>query len=298
MLEQIITIIAPVLICVCLGIVWTRSGAPFDSAFVARIVFYVGIPTLLISRFSEIDIAPTVLGQTTLLAVGLQAAMALIGYVLVKLGKKDASIYLPPLIFGNNGNMGIPLCFLAFGDEGMAMALCFFVVLMIAQATFGIAIVNVNAGGFKDRMIYLFSQPIIYATAISVLIMITDYELPRWLGETIHLLSGISIPLMLIALGTSLAGIGLKTIKDSIGFSLLRVGIGFLLGWLTIELLQLEGVLRGVILIQAAMPSAIFNYLLALRYERDPKQVASLIVSSTAISFVTLPLLLTLALKG
>jgi len=298
MLEQIFTIIAPVVICVCLGMAWTRSGAPFDSAFVSRIVFYIGVPALLVSRVNELDINAQVLGTTTLIAIGLALTMGLIGILAVKLSGKDASVYLPPLIFGNNGNMGLPLCFLAFGDEGMALALCFFVVLLVGQASIGIALVNVHAGGWKQRLGNLLKQPVIYATFISILLLVTGYKLPRWLGETLYLLSGFSIPLMLIALGTSLISIKISNMRDSLVFALLRVGSGFLLGWITVELLDIEGVQRGVVLIQAAMPAAIFNYLMALRYERDPAMVASLVVTSTLISFLTLPLLLSLALAG
>lgn len=298
MLEQIFTIIAPVVICVCLGMAWTRSGAAFDSAFVSRIVFYIGVPALLVSRVNELDINAQVLGTTTLIAIGLALTMGLIGILAVKLSGKDASVYLPPLIFGNNGNMGLPLCFLAFGDEGMALALCFFVVLLVGQASIGIALVNVHAGGWKQRLGNLLKQPVIYATFISILLLVTGYKLPRWLGETLYLLSGFSIPLMLIALGTSLISIKISNMRDSLVFALLRVGSGFLLGWITVELLDLEGVQRGVVLIQAAMPAAIFNYLMALRYERDPAMVASLVVTSTLISFLTLPLLLSLALAG
>jgi malate permease and related proteins len=54
----------------------------------------------------------------------------------------------------------------------------------------------------------------------------------------------------------------------------------------------MTGAARGVLLIQSAMPVAIFNYLFALRYEREPADVAGMIIITTLLSFLTLPALL------
>ena len=67
---------------------------------------------------------------------------------------------------------------------------------------------------------------------------------------------------------------------------------GFLIGFGMAQLLGFSGVARGVLILQCAMPVAVFNYLLAQRYDRSPEQVASVVVVSTLLTAVTLPLLL------
>ena len=120
-------------------------------------------------------------------------------------------------------------------------------------------------------------QPVIYAMVIAVLLLITDTELPRWISNTLDLLGGIAIPLMTIALGVSLATLRIHFWKRSLLFSLSRVGGGLLFGFIVCELMGLTGISRNVVLLQSAMPVAVFNYLLALRYNRHPEEIAAMV---------------------
>jgi predicted permease len=117
-------------------------------------------------------------------------------------------------------------------------------------------------------------------------------ELPRWISNTLDLLGGIAIPLMTIALGVSLATLKIHFWKRSLFFSLVRVGGGLLVGFMVCELMGLTGVSRNVVLLQSAMPVAVFNYLLALRYGHKPDEVAAMVLVSTLVAFVGLPFLL------
>ena len=74
--------------------------------------------------------------------------------------------------------------------------------------------------------------------------------------------------------------------------SALRLGLGFAVGLAVATAMGLEGTVRGVVIFESAMPVAVFNYLWAVRYNTAPEVVAGLVLASTALSFVTLPLLL------
>ncbi|HSC67517.1 MAG TPA: AEC family transporter, partial [Cellvibrio sp.] len=127
---------------------------------------------------------------------------------------------------------------------------------------------------------------------IAVTLLVTDTELPRWISNTLDLLGGIAIPLMTIALGVSLATLKIHFWKRSLFFSLVRVGGGLLLAFVVCEFMGLTGVSRSVVLLQCAMPIAVFNYLLALRYNRQPEEIAAMVVVSTLVAFAGLPFLL------
>ena len=101
-----------------------------------------------------------------------------------------------------------------------------------------------------------------------------------------------TIPLMLITLGVSLVRLQITAWRKALFYSVCRVAGGLLAGLLVVWLLELEGTVRGVVLLQASMPVAVFNYLFAVRYQRQPEAIAGLVVTSTLLSFVTLPLLL------
>jgi predicted permease len=135
-------------------------------------------------------------------------------------------------------------------------------------------------------------MPILYAIALSLLLLWFDVRLPELLQNPIVLIGGMTIPLMLITLGVSLVRLQITAWRKALFYSACRVAGGLLAGLLVVWLLELEGIVRGVVLLQASMPVAVFNYLFAVRYQRQPEAIAGLVVTSTLLSFVTLPLML------
>jgi len=131
---------------------------------------------------------------------------------------------------------------------------------------------------------------------VGVILLATDTPLPITLANTVELLAGLAIPLMLLALGYSLASFRITRPGKAIGIAVLRLALGFSVGIGVAELFGLEGTMRGVIIIESAMPLAVFNFLLAARYDRHPEDVAGAILISTLISFVTMPILILFAL--
>ena len=105
-----------------------------------------------------------------------------------------------------------------------------------------------------------------------------------------------TIPLMLLSLGAALAKLEIRNFGRSLVLALLRLGLGLAIALILAEILDLGPIARGVLIVQAAMPSAVYNYLFAERFKRSPNEIASVIVLSTLISFLTLPLLLLIAL--
>jgi hypothetical protein len=134
--------------------------------------------------------------------------------------------------------------------------------------------------------------PLLYALPPALAFMFTGAKPPAWLNATTELIGLMTIPLMLITLGVSLAKLAVASLPRSLGLSVLRLLLGFALGVGVAYLFRLEGAARGVLIVQSSMPVAVFNYLFAQRYRRAPEEVAGLVVISTAMSFLTLPMLL------
>lgn len=220
--------------------------------------------------------------------------MALIAIFAIRLCGLKVTTFLPSLLFPNCGNMGLPLCLFAFGEEGLALALGYFLVMMLGHFSLGILIVDNGHESLSQRLQGLLKLPVFYAMGLGVLLLVTGWSLPKWLDNSVTLLSGFTIPLMMITLGVSLAQLKVAAITHSVIFSVLRIFGGLLLGWLWCEWMAIEGIARGVVLLQSSMPVAVFNYLLAERYGREPSEVAGLVVASTLISFVLTPVLLAL----
>jgi hypothetical protein len=292
MLNQLLAILAPIIIAVGTGYIWGKTKTDFPSEFVSRLVMNIGTPCLIISAMAKVDVAPSIMADVALATALSMTIMGLLSGLFLRWQKLDIATYLPPLIFPNNGNMGLPLCLFAFGQTGLALAMGSFMVMMIATFTVGIFIVTPSHGGIVKRLSAISQQPVIYAMIISVILLMAQIPLPQWIGNTVDLLGGIAIPLMTIALGVSLATLKIQSWQRSVLFSSLRIFGGLLIGLLACYCLNVTGLPRNIVLIQSAMPIAVLNYLLALRYNHNPQEVAAMVVISTVMAFIGLPFLL------
>ena len=291
MFSTLVAIIAPILIVSAIGFAWGRSGRPFDSSLVTSLVTTIGTPCLIASTLTKLHPDASALGSMALVTLLCFGAYALFGVILLGLLKLPYHSYLPALMFPNCGNMGLPLALFAFGETGLGLAIIFFVISATLQFTVGVAI----ASGSADLR-RLLRMPLLYAVAASLVFLATGWAVPLWLANTLDLLGGLTIPLMLVALGVSLAQLKVHSLKRALGISVLRLVLGFLVGVGLAYAFGLGREAAGVVILQSSMPVAVFNYLFAKLYERAAEDVAGMVVVSTLISFAALPLLLLLIL--
>lgn len=287
MVAEILTIIAPVFLIATLGYLWARAGKRFDSVMVTELTVLVTTPCLVIDTFLRAEISMGAFGDMVFATLVLYALVALSGALVLLVLKWPQRHFLPSLIFGNTGNMGLPLCLFAFGEEGLALGITLFAVSAILNFTLG---VSLAAGSISAKQ--MARMPLLYAVAFSILILTTGLSLPGWIAETLRLLAGITIPLMILALGVSLARLKIANLGQALVLSIVRIGVGAGLAFLVAALLDMEGTARGVLIIQAAMPAAVFNFLFAERYSAAGPQVAGIVLVSSLLSVATTPLLL------
>ena len=243
--------------------------------------------TLARLRFQGGELATMALASAGCMALAADAAAA----PLLLAFRLPLRVYLPALSFPNAGNMGLPLCLFAFGEPGLGLAVLFFATLAVAQFTLGPAL----AAGRWDPGQAL-RTPVVHAVALALLLRAAGLEVPRWAANTTSLLGGCAVPLMLVSLGVALARLRIAGLGRALALSALRLGLGFAAGLVVAWLMELEGVMRGVVLLESSMPVAVFNYLWALRYGNAPEEVAGMVLGSTALSFATVPILLLLVM--
>jgi hypothetical protein len=290
-LQQLFDIIAPVLACAAIGFAWKKANMPFDMAMVTQLVTNIATPCLILASLTKLTIDMASFGQMALAMTLAVALFLALGWLGLRLAGLPAHTFLPAVALGNTGNLGLPLCLFAFGERGLALGIALFAVNSMAQFTLGQAI---TAGSLSlGRLV---RTPVIYALALALVLMATGTRLPTFLDNAVGVLGQMAIPLMLLALGVSLASLGVGTIRLTAALAaarlLLGMGVGLFLG----EVLALDPAERGTLIIQCAMPAAVFNYLWAQHYGRDAAAVAGIVVLSTAMSFLLLPLVLALAL--
>jgi len=287
MFTELFSVIAPVFICAGIGYVWKRQNRPFDADLIGALAVNIGTPCLAFYTLTSTNLDPDTFGRMSMATLVTLVAFVALYVPILKGAGLSQRAFLPALTFANVGNMGLPLSLLAFGENGLALAISYFAVNVVVMFSFGVA---VAAGATSLKT--LLRLPVIYAVGAAMVFLYAGIKPPDWIASTTRILGGLTIPLMLITLGVSLAGLGIKSLPRSLGLSVLRLVSGFVIGWATAEAFGMEGAAKGVLILQCAMPVAVFNYLFALKYGNQPEEVAGAVVISTALSFLTLPLLL------
>ncbi len=287
MFEILLDVIGPVALVVFLGLLWGLAKRPFDTMSFSMIATYIGTPCLVINSLGSSG-----LKLRTLADMGLGSALCVssalaVGFLLVKVSGQPLSTYLPASTFANTGNMGLPLALFAFGQKGLALAIAYFAVHAILTFTIGQALA---ARRFSVRETLV--SPLVWATAAGAALSVTGSQLPPTLGRAAHILGGLTIPMMLLALGYSLTKLKVKALAWPLAFSALRLVGGFAIGWGVALSLDATGTPRGVMVMESAMPVAVYNYMFAARFDNRVEDVAGLVVLSTLMSVVFLPVFL------
>jgi predicted permease len=286
MINELAGILLPVFCLALVGYGWRVLGFPFEREFVARVIMNVSGPCLIVDSLAHLtlpmDLFLAMLGSSIAMFIATAAAALAIVWLL----RLPVRSFLPALAVGNNGNLGLPLCLFAFGPEGLGLAVAVFVTNSVGQFTMT-PLLQSRTSPWRT----LATTPVIYGALIGAALLVSGATLPAWIDTTIGLLGDLMIPLMLLALGNTLGGLRAQRLPFAVGMGTARLVLGFAVALGIAELFGLEGVARGVLILQGAMPAAIFNYLFAARYDRHPDDIAGIVLMSTLVSALTLPLL-------
>lgn len=285
--STIASILAPVFITVLIGYCWSRSGRPYDTDLITSIVTYFGTPCLLFHSLSSLELDLYLLFDMGLAALLANIGFIIIGSLLLATFRLPLRAFLQPLSFPNVGNVGLPLCYLSFGKEGLALAITFFAIYAIFQMTVGVAFVS---GSFSLKAIT--RMPVIPATLLAAFFLFSGTPVPAWLTNTTKLIGDLTIPLMLFTLGVSLSGLRIRRLKAGVFLAPVRLVMGFGVGFVLTKIMGFTGPAAGVVILQCSMPAAVFCYLFAQKYDQRPEEVAGIVIFSTILSFALLPGLL------
>jgi predicted permease len=291
-MSVILPAIVPVFLMAALGFALAKTGRAMDGATTAFLVATVGTPALVF-----LNLATTAFDPHTLATLATATAIAIAFYLMVGAVALTAMglrlrTYLPSLAFPNSGNLGLPLALYAAGQRGLNDAIIIFSVTSIANMKAG-QVIAAGRGNWGRAL----RSPIIPAVILGVACAYARVVLPAWLTNTLSLLSSLTIPLMLLMLGTSLARIKVRGFPRALGLSVLRIGMGTAAGFVLASAFGFTGPERVAFVLRCAMPVAVYNYLFAQMYNNDPEDVASLVIVSTVLSAVTTPILLALLVK-
>ncbi len=291
MLVRILGIILPVFSIIALGWLYARRTKP-DLTWVNRINMTVLCPALIFSALAskDFDIAanlPLIAGS-----IGVVLGSGLLAWPFAKLLHQDHRTWVPPMMFNNCGNMGLPLAYLAL-RPGRALGDGHAVHdLESAHFTLGVHIVNRHAAFWP-----VFRNPMVVATFLGFAFAVVHPPMPDWLMLAIKMVGDATIPLMLISLGVRLADARWDEWHLGVIGGLVCPLTGIALAGLLTPVLGLDPTQQGLLFLFGCLPPAVLNFMVAEQYGQEPGKVASIVLIGNMMAVLFVPLGLSLALR-
>ena len=292
---KLFEVLFPVFFVIGIGYFLGKKNPKIDTTFITNFAANIGTPAMIIYAVTSTGITFDIFKDYFwyyLLAIIFFAIVGVPTLYLLK--TKDIIRELPPLILPNTGNMGVPICLFAYGTEGLGVSASITSIIILFHFTVGVFLAD-----RKFNLNVILKNPPFYAIILSAFVLYNDITLPTVIINTTEWLMFATIFLILMSLGIALIRLKVFSFYKAIVASLTRMIFGPIIGLLLIYYFNLDGFAAGVLLIQCSMPSAVLNYLVASIY--SPKKiidsVASTIVVSTLMSFITIPVVVFFALK-
>ena len=292
---KLFEVLFPVFFVVGIGYYLGKTNPKIDTTFITSFAANIGTPAMVIYAITSTGINFEIFRDYFwyyLLAIGLFALVGIFTLYLLK--TKDIIRELPPLIFPNTGNMGLPICMFAYGSKGLGVSASITSLIILCHFTLGVFLAD-----RKFNLNVILKNPPFYAIIFSAIMLFYGIKMPVFVVNTTEWLMYVTIFLILMSLGIALTRLKVFSLSNALISSFTRMIIGPAIGFLLIFIFDLKGFAAGVLLIQCSMPSAVLNYLVGSIY--SPKKIvdsiASTIVVSTLISFVTIPIVVYIALR-
>src|SRR5690554_4680227 len=201
LLERIFLTVFPLAAIVSVGFFYARARDT-DMAIANRINIDVFCPALIFSVMSAKSFDLPTYSNLAIGAVIVVLGSGLLIWPLCRLLGVQLKTFLPPMMFNNSGNLGIPLLVLAFGEQALPAAVVLFLVENLLHFTVGIYMMDHRTNPFN-----VLRMPMIIATIAGLLVSSLGVTLPSTVQIPVDMLGQIAIPLMLFALGVRITSV-------------------------------------------------------------------------------------------
>lgn len=287
---RLFAILFPIFGIVAAGYFYARHHKP-EMAVANRLNMDVFVPALVFAAmagksFDVVAYGPLALGGFLVLA-----SCGLLAWAIARLLGIQPKTLVPPMLFNNSGNIGLPLAVLAWGEAALPAAVILFMVENTLHFSFGARLLDPNT-----RLLTLWRIPVLFAAIVGLTVAMLKIPIWQPLVIAIKMLGDVSVPLLLFSLGVRMTHVSFREWKLATGSAILRPLAGMLIALGVIQLLGLKGQEAAMLLVFGALPPAVLNFLFAERYKQEPERVASIVLIGNLAALLFLPLALAIVL--
>jgi predicted permease len=290
MLFRIVSIVFPIFIIVLVGFAYGRRHSPEMQA-ANRLNMEVFLPALIFSAlagktFNLADNAPIAIGGAVVVL-----GSGVLAWPLAKLLGYQVKTLVPPVMFNNVGNMGLPLLLLTFGQPALGAAVMLMLIVTLLQ--FGLS-TWILSGRLSLNIIW--REPVFAAAALGVSVSLFQFSVWQPVMIASKILGDISLGLMIFSLGVRLSSASFGAWSIGMAGAFATPLTGMLVAWAYGSLAGLSRIDQDILFIFGALPPAVSNFIFAERYNQEPEKVASMVMIGNASALLFVPLALALRL--
>ena len=290
MLIRIVSILFPLFAITAVGYFVGRRTKP-DLSHANKLTMDVFVPALVFAALANKEFHISEYIPLTFATLVIVIGSGLAGWALAKAAGLQPRTFVPPMMFNNCGNLGLPLAVLAFGDAALAPAVVMFMVSNLLHFTYGAWLLD-----HRIKVWTVWKVPSVIATFAGLAVGIAGVEIWPPLMLAIKMLGDISIPLMLFALGVRLTESRITSIGIGLFAAAARPLVGMALAFAVMQVIELPPQERALLLVFGALPPAVLNFIFAERYSQEPALVASMVLIGNISALLFLSLALAIAL--
>jgi predicted permease len=250
-------------------------------------------PALVFSALASKDFDVAANRMLLVGSVAVVLGSGLLAWPVARLMREQARTFVPPMMFNNCGNMGLPLAVLAYGSAGFSPMVALFTISNLLQFTLGVWLLDHHA-----RFGSLLRNPIVVATVLGFAFAIAHPPLPEWLMVAIRLVGDALIPMMLLSLGVRLYETSFGAWRIGVVGGIVCPLTGLAIATLLAPILGLDPMQQGLLILFGCLPPAVLNFMVAEQFGQEPGKVASIVLIGNLLSIVFVPLGVAIALPA
>lgn len=267
------------------------------------IVISITTPALIFSSVCTATISDksTVL-YTLVIAIALYIVLPIISYIIVKIMRvpvEQKGLYMFMIIFSNIGFMGYPVMKALFGNNAILYTSIFNILFNIEVYTLGVILINYGKNVETKFNLKNLLSPGIIVSIIALFIYFLEINIPSVIVESCTMVGDMTTPLAMLIIGATLANIKVKELFTEYRlyyFTIIKQIILPVAIFPVIAYFVTDPLLRGITLVNVAMPVANSAVLFANEYGGDVELAAKSVFITTLISVITIPLIVSLLL--
>jgi len=288
-MPNIIDVVLPTFFAIFIGYLIGRL-IKINITPIVDITLYVGVPALVFVSLLKTKIVLLDAVKIWTAAIIIMFGCLIIAWLVFKIMKQKHSGLYVSISMMNTVNIPFPILYLAYGTEGLIAATLFYIPNLFAIYTYGVY--TMAGKRWRNNVKEIFKQPVVYASILSIIISFSNIKVPGIIISSLDFMAMMALPLVLLILGYNLSNVKMTSFPTTLLASLLRVGIGLAIGFIVVNLLNITGISRSVVIFISAMPAAAMSSILATKYKNEAELVSSVVFLTTLASLIVIPFLL------